>query len=122
VKTWFQSLLFQIRQLVPLHVGAWLCVKKATAPRHQVLPLQIQYNEDGKPLALPAPMGIVPYGGGGGGEGEFRAAAEAHRAYTLAAMGMSNEPVLLPGPYDGQPTMAPKLAGLAGEGAGGKKV
>ena len=35
------------------------------------------------------------------------------RRYT---MGVSDEPVLLPGPYDGQPTLAPMLAGMAPPG------
>jgi len=37
-------------------------------------------------------------------------------AYGRAVMGVSNEPVLLPGPYDGQPNLTPALVGVVGEG------
>ena len=113
---------FIVENLILAAVGAWLCVKKATQPRQQVLPMQIHYNEDGKPLALPAPprgsiapglggVGMLPGGGGAMGM---------NAAYNRAAMGMSNEPVLLPGPYDGQPTIAPKLVGLEGDDTRGQ--
>ena len=105
---------FILENLVLAVVGTWVFVKRATAVKPQVLPL-IEYSADGKPLALPAPMvGIAP--GAGGGVGLLGPGPGVGGAYGRAVMGVSNEPVLLPGPYDGQPNLTPALVGVVGEG------
>jgi len=75
---------FAVENLLLMALLAYFVVRRASAPKSAVLPMQIAYDrETGKPFALPAP----------------------NASKKASQLALTDEPVLLPGPYDGQPTV-----------------